>query len=157
MPTYEITGIVKSTGKNRRFTLDAHDQDHAYELAADRDVMVATCETVADISPAELRKAKADPFGNYTKLKKNRVPDYMMLQVIGAILTILGILGCIISVIGMLALANQGSGGFPIVEISITLPWFLSGVFTAAAGQGIYAFRDIARNSWRSANAAEAD
>jgi hypothetical protein len=81
--------------------------------------------------------------------RKVSQPQYIFLFILGAILIVLGSISCLISlIISLVALSSD----YPSVGFIATLPMFFGSIFIGAMGCLLIAIRDIAMNTWDSAN-----
>lgn len=158
MPLYQIQGVSRDTGTPITLEIQADDTNHAHQISADQGVMVRTCN----------KRRNKPPIGPRPTAKP--VPEYLYLNAIGTVFVVLGAIILFVGMVGAIVgaatpikpqvisteySAYETDGGVNWAVIGPSILCFFYGLFTLAIGQATIAFRDIARNSWRSANAAE--
>ncbi|TVQ51172.1 MAG: hypothetical protein EA377_13145 [Phycisphaerales bacterium] len=149
--------------------LEAADADDAQQQAAEMNLLVAAIEPAPmtarsgdEAPPTEPGRAESDLVRRVNAVSRSHPPDYFWLKLVGRALNILGCLTIgltlmfnLLLLIGIIDLGvSQGNvagitmaGG--ILVILNILGGVILGMITLALGQGLLAFRDIARNSWK--------
>lgn len=92
------------------------------------------------------------------RVKADSIPEYMVLDIVGTLIRIAALvalvlgLGAVVVGVGIAVVKpSHGNNGFSIVFTGGGV--VIYGVLTLALAQLIHSWRDVARNSWRVANA----
>lgn len=129
---FEISGTDRATGKEAHLVLEAD----SHELAAEKAIRIGLL--VTSISPVP--QVPSD----HPRLPITYLPEYGLLHVYALSLSVLGVLIAILGGAGgLLCFIEEGGRGLGILAGSL-----LIGLQMCVAGAMLFAYRDIARNSW---------
>ena len=137
MPTFILLVADKTTGKEQTITLNAKDTAEAEAIAYSKNYAVSRIHVDNLNSPNLINS----PRPNSTEAKPPGVPDYNGLLVAGVLSYGVAV---ILTALGLLVWPKETIAAFAA---------FAAALSSFIAGSVIYAFRDIAQNSWRCANA----
>ncbi len=163
MPHYRVTVVNRETGASEPdVTVEAATKDEAIRRASAGDRLLV--ESVTELSPldelADNRGAGVPgkpPPRRRRPPSEPKTPQYFWLNFWGAIYTLIGLVILFVCAAFIIYIIIVGFAAGDADETLRSLPsmmWLYWWVFLVAAsflacGQLIYAFRDMARNSWK--------
>ena len=172
MPTYKMQMVRQSNGQDVTANIQAQTSEQAHEIAADRGFVVATCHRIRDTPATDDLAAALDiepeppTTAHATAFRPVHPPEYTALRAVSVAATAAGVLIFTAGLILLITLINQRlsapPGRYPtpfltdVMVFALPINAIIGGVLTLGLGQAIAGFRDLVRNSWRTAHATEA-
>ena len=144
MNKYKVTGADKESGNDRCEIVSANNPQKAADAARAKGMYVSSVENLTE------RKV--------VSRKKKKQPKYLFLHFLASLMIVIGVLVVAISFILLLLVLvadfklNGSEAGGSFLSLIVLIPMFLWGVVIGAMGGFLMAVKDIAMNTWDSAN-----